>query len=81
LRWHGPQVAYDGLRTDGSIFRADLSAAAPTHAKEAQSDYSIAVTRSAICVTVPVFLYEQYFAPTIRMDGAKNCFKALWVNF
>jgi hypothetical protein len=38
-RWHGPQVAYDGLRTDGSLFRADLSAAVPTHAKEVQSVY------------------------------------------
>src|SRR5580658_2375789 len=25
LRWHGPQVVLGGLRTDGPLFRADLS--------------------------------------------------------
>jgi len=34
-----PAGRLHGLRTGGSFFRADLSAAAPTHAKEAQSVY------------------------------------------
>jgi len=38
---HGPQVARYGLRTDGPIFRADLSAAVPTHANEAQTVYNL----------------------------------------
>jgi hypothetical protein len=69
LRWHGPQVARYGLRTGGSILRADLSAAAPTHAKEAQSDYSITVTRSAIWVIVPNFCCKHGFAPSLRKSS------------
>ena len=38
---HGPQVARYGLRTDGPILRADLSAAVPTHANEAQTVYNL----------------------------------------
>jgi hypothetical protein len=37
----GPQVVLGGLRTDGPIFRADFSAAVPTHAKEAQTVYNL----------------------------------------
>jgi hypothetical protein len=33
LRWHGPQVARHGLRTDGSLFRADLPPPLP-HTQE-----------------------------------------------
>jgi hypothetical protein len=40
-----------GLRTDGSIFRADLSAAVPTHAKEAQTVYCSAAACSAVSIT------------------------------
>ena len=37
--WHGPQLAEDGLRTDGPIFRTDLYAAVTTLAKEAAPFY------------------------------------------
>jgi len=60
LRWHGPQVASDGLRTDGALFRADLPRPLP-HTQKKPGQSIAALPRSRPCLSE----FLRYFAKEI----------------